>query len=230
MWLDRAGRVYFTAGNDNGPSTGAPYDPGIFGHVHYHDPRSGRFGEMRDWRLHDQRAIDTAQCFGPQGVCYLADNVGHLYRFSDGDRPGAEPSWRYLGDLGQRSKRRYGVTWVLQVRGDQERAYLVTTRGHLFEFDLGAGRVVARLDLRDLEPFVKDHPFLYGFDAWDRAGRFYFVAFGPPDAATNARLVAIDPDRLFAAAARPDSPLVSTEARGLAFAPNHRQAPPMAPP
>jgi hypothetical protein len=70
LWLDRAGRVYFTAGNSGrGPSLGAPYDPLVFNHVRYFDPASGGLGERRDWELRDQRAVDAARCFAEAGVC-----------------------------------------------------------------------------------------------------------------------------------------------------------------
>jgi hypothetical protein len=64
---------------------------------------------------------------------------------------------------------------------------------------VGAGQVVSRLDFFTLEPSGRGLQ-LYGFDAWDGHGRFYFAAFGRPGAPFNARLVAIDPDRLIAAA------------------------------
>jgi outer membrane protein assembly factor BamB len=215
LWLDRAGRVYFSAGNSgSGPSLGTPYDPAIFGHVRYYDPGSGRFGEMRDWQLRDQRAVDAAQCFADAGTCYLADNVGHLYRFDDdADDAGAAdagPRWRYLGGIGQETRERYGLTWVMHVRDDRTLAYLVTVRGHLFEFDLAAGQVRRAVNLRDREPAMRGRIFCYGSGAWDRGGRFYFVAFGRPDAGFRARLVAIDPTRFLAAAAGVPAPAVAT--------------------
>jgi hypothetical protein len=74
MWLDRRGRLYFTAGNPrSGPASGGPYNPAVFNHVRYYDPETGLFGEMPDWQLHDQRAIDAARCFRDAGICYLSD-------------------------------------------------------------------------------------------------------------------------------------------------------------
>jgi hypothetical protein len=65
--------------------------------------------------------------------------------------------------------------------------------------DLRTGRITSALDFFELEPSCGGSQ-LYGFDAWDGNGRFYFAAFGRPGAPFNARLVAIDPDRLIAAA------------------------------
>ncbi len=197
LWLDRAGRVYFTAGNSGrGPSLGAPYDPAVFGHVRYFDPASGKLEERKDWRLRDQRSVDAARCFPEAGACYLADNVGHLYRFDDAGPGGAGPRWRLLGGIGQETRDRFGLVWVMHVRADRAVAYLVTTGKHLFEFDLEAGRVRRSLDLGGREPLLAQSEFLYGFDAWDNGGRFYFTAFGRPETGVNARLVAIDPARL----------------------------------
>jgi hypothetical protein len=198
MWLDRRGRLYFTAGNPSGrPASGGPYDPAIFNHVRYYDPETGLFGEKPDWELHDQRAIDAARCFPEAGVCYLSDNVGHVYRFSEAGPDG--PKWEYVGSIGQQTTSEHGNSWVFQVRDGGDRAYLLTTKGKLFVMDLRTGRITSALDFFELEPSCKGLQ-LYGFDAWDGNGRFYFAAFGRPGAPFNARLVAIDPDRLVAAA------------------------------
>ena len=197
MWLDRRGRLYFTAGNPRrGKNSGGPYDPAIFNHVRYYDPETGVFGEMPDWQLHDQRAIDAARCFQDAGVCYLSDNVGHVYRFSDAgpDRP----SWKHVGSISRGTTHEYGTNWVFQVSDSGDRAYLLTTKGRFFVMDLQTGGIISRLDFFELEPSCKGLQ-LYGFDAWDRNGRFYFTAFGRPEVSSNARLVAIDPDRLVAA-------------------------------
>ncbi len=119
MWLGRGGRLYFTAGNDELDYYGAPYDPAIFNHVYVYDPATGRFGEETAWRLHDQRAIDAAQCFtaGSGDVdCFLADNVGHIYRFRD---TAAGQTWSYLGNIGQEAREPFGYTWVFHVFRDQ---------------------------------------------------------------------------------------------------------------
>src|SRR5947209_19551746 len=50
---------------------------------------------------------------------------------------------------------------------------------------------------------------IYGFDAWDESGRFYFSAFGARHAPRTARLVAVDPAQLpfqRPAPARPAAP------------------------
>jgi hypothetical protein len=78
MWLGRNGRLYFTAGNAELAYYGAPYDPAIFNHVYDYNPATNRIGERKTWMLHDQRAIDAAQCFtaGNGDVeCFLTDNV-----------------------------------------------------------------------------------------------------------------------------------------------------------
>jgi hypothetical protein len=190
MWVDSRGRLYLTAGNDEQAYYGAPYDPEIFNHVRYYDPGRG-FGEMKDWSLHHQRAIDAGQCFRKDGVCYLSDNTGHVYKFEE-----AGPTWRYLGDIGQTSPKQLGNTWVFHVSKDQKRAYIITARGDFYDFDLqtGAARFVA--DLRKLEPELADKQ-LYGHDAWDKEGRFYFAAFR--ETSPNVVLVGIDPERLMAA-------------------------------
>jgi hypothetical protein len=194
MWTGSQGRVYFTAGNNNsGPKYGAPYDPAIFNHVHYYDPASG-FGQERGWQLHDQRAIDTAQCFGSPRICYLMDNVGHLYKFAEASSGLA--SWTYLGGIGQNQTERFGNVWVLHVRSDQKHAYILGRKGHLLEFNLSLKTAAQIANLYQREPGLLDHDF-YGFAAWDRYGRFYFAAFPRPGKpGGNARLVAIDPRQI----------------------------------
>lgn len=196
MWMSSTGRLYFTAGNNgSGPKYGAPYDPAIFNHVHYYDPASG-FGEELGWALHDQRAIDAAQCFGNPRTCYLMDNVGHVYRYAE--TKAAAASWSYLGSIGQQQDEKYGYTWVFHVRGDQKKAYILARRGQLFEFDLTSGVAKPVVNLYTHEPALKDLD-LYGSNAWDARGRFYFTAFPKPGfARKNTKLVAIDPVRFLA--------------------------------
>ena len=90
MWVDSRSRLYFSAGNDDVPWYGAPYDPAIFNHIRYYDPAQG-FGKMPNWTLHNQRAIDAGKCFPEERVCYLMDNTGHIYKFAE-----AGPTWQYL--------------------------------------------------------------------------------------------------------------------------------------
>lgn len=191
MWVDSRGRLYLTAGNDKHPYYGASYDPEIFNHVRYYDPGRG-FGDMKDWTLHDQRAIDAGQCFHEDGVCYLSDNVGHVYKFEE-----AGPTWRYVGDIGQTSPTELGYAWVFHVRKDQKRAYVIASRGRFYELDLDTGTARFVADLKQLEPELADKESLYGHDAWDKEGRFYFAAFR--ETSPNVVLVAIDPDRVIQA-------------------------------
>lgn len=196
MWLSSQGRVYFTAGNNLSAKYGAPYSPAIFNHVYYYDPVTG-FGEEKSWALHNQRAIDAAQCFGNPRICYLMDNVGHVYRYAES--PSAPPSWSYLGSVGQQQDEKFGFTWVFHVRPDQKKAYILARRGQFFEFDIPSGVATLITNLYQAEPSFKDLDF-YGFNAWDSNGRFYFAAF-PKTGFTpkNTKLVAIDPARFLAA-------------------------------
>src|SRR4029453_636129 len=114
MWLDSKGKVYFTAGNQ-GASYGAPYDPTIFNHVHFCDPATGRFGERTGWKLRTQHAIDAAQCFTGPRVCYVADNLGTVWRFLDPDPATDKLEWRQVGSIGQSTTATYGANWVFHV-------------------------------------------------------------------------------------------------------------------
>ncbi len=196
MWTGSDGRLYFTAGsNGGGAKYGSPYNPAIFNHVHYYDPVSG-FGEEKAWALHDQRAIDAAQCFGNPRTCYLMDNVGHVYRYAESKA--APASWSYLGSIGQKQDEKYGYTWVFHVRADQKKAYILARRGQLFEFDLASGAAKPIVNLYLHEPALKNLD-LYGSNAWDAKGRFYFTAFPKPGfTPKNTKLVAIDPARFLA--------------------------------
>ena len=198
MWLDREGRLYFTAGNAELTYYGAPYDPAIFNHVYVYDPATGSFGEKKSWLLHDQRAIDAAQCLPSSAgeiVCFLADNVGHIYKF---ESLSSEQRWTYLGNIGQEARAPLGFTWVLHVFREREMIYLITQTGKLFEFDLVTRQASLIGDLKALEPTLKDKMFFYGHDARVDS-RFYFSAFSRTG---NALLVGIDPVRLKAAIAK----------------------------
>lgn len=194
LWVDRAGRVYFTAGNVS-PGNGAPYDSTIFGHVHYWDPATG-FGERTDWPLPAGNATDMVQCFPTTGTCWLGDDRGNLYRFDDASGATAA-RWAPLPRAAVAGRIR-----VMHVSADQRRAYLVATTSELFAVELATSRVVARVRLGDLDPMLS-RPQFYGHDAWDRNGRFYLAAFGTLTASYDTLLVAIDPLRLFRAIGRP---------------------------
>jgi hypothetical protein len=159
-------------------------------HRVYYAPGQG-FVELTGWKLHDERAIDAVQCF--PHVCYLDDNVGHVYRFDD-PAPGS-PHWTYLGSIGETTFDPFGRVKVFQVASDQSVAYLGTTRGNLFRMDLKTGKATGPLDLWTLDSSFNNLQ-LYGFDAWDQFGRLYFSAFGPRNGPRNARLVAVDPAQL----------------------------------
>ena len=143
MWVDSRGRLYFSAGNDEEKHYGAPYDPAIFNHIRYYDPAKS-FGEMPNWALHNQRAIDAGECFPKERVCYLSDNVGHIYKFTE-----AGPTWRYLGSIGQESiihgNPSYNYTWVFHVTSDRKKAYIVTSRNHFYELILALASLISLL-------------------------------------------------------------------------------------
>ena len=198
MWLDRRGRVYLTAGNE-GSDHGAPYARTIFNHVHYYDPDTGQFGQRTGWKLQSQHAIDAAQCFQTPRVCYLADNLGTVYRFMDPDPATGKMSWKRIGGVGQTTVATYGNNWVFHVDAKQTRSYLLTRRGKLFEMDLNSGAILRKIDFYVAEPGFKTW-YAYGHDAWDAHGRFYFTAFKSLSTSTGVRLVAMDPQRFLAAA------------------------------
>ncbi len=193
MWVDSRGRLYFTAGNPNWGS----YDPAIYGHVYYYDPRSG-FGERTDWLLQEPRALDQSQCLPDPKRCFVADDHGHIYRFDD-----EGPSWSYLGQVEGPPGRLW--LWTLDISADGEKAYLSSSSPledasplSLYEFDLttGATRELCRFAALDGEVARFRHHF--GADAWDAEGRFYLTSF-TPGSGRNVILTRIDPVRLKAA-------------------------------
>lgn len=91
---------------------------------------------------------------------------------------------------------RFGSTLVFHVNGDKKKAYIVATGGRFYEFHLTAGDAHFVADLKKLEPELSTKRYLYGHDAWDGKGRFFFTSFN--ERSGNVVLVAIDPDRLAA--------------------------------
>ena len=168
----------------------------MFNHVYVYDPASKTISEKKTWMLHNQRAVDAAQCFSAaeERSCLLMDNVGHIYKFRD--LPSGQ-TWTYLGSIGQESSDRLGYAWVFPVFPEQKKAYVLTTNGKFFEFDLVANKASFLGDLKALEPTLAQKMFLYGHDATAGA-RFYFAASSRTG---TALLVAVDPDRLKAAMA-----------------------------
>lgn len=197
LWMSSRGRVYFTAGNPGtAPSAKGPYTAAIFNHVHYWDPKTKAFGQEQGWLLHDTRALDFGRCYAYAGLprtCFLMDNVGHVYRYRE---TATNATWTYLGGIGQENDKTFGMTWVFQIRPDwpeQPKAYIISRRGFMFEFDLATGRATQLGNLWTLEPSLAGRE-LYGNTSWDNHGRFYFAAFPKlPTDPGRAKLVALDP-------------------------------------
>jgi hypothetical protein len=192
LWTDRRGRVYFSAGH--GPS----YDPLAFSYVRYWDPVRG-FGSLTSWRLRNTRSIDAVQCFKSPDVCFLSDDMGSVYRFVD--PVSGSPNFQYLGNIGLTAS--MPSSWVFQVSPDRKFAYFLTKQGRFYQFDLVSRTVRQSFPIATYDSSLQGMVF-YGHDAWDRDGRFYIGAFGQQSPnMPRARLLAIDPLRLLAAAAPP---------------------------
>ena len=191
MWVDSRGRLYFTAGS---PQYG-PADPAVFGHIHFYDPTTGRFGDRQDWKLREPRALETGQCIEGRRHCFFADDQGHVYRFDDDG-----PAWTYLGKM-QVPEAELWV-WTFQVSADGSKAYYTTSSwmpqanpAALYEFDLASGKSRRLCALDRLDPILGLLFLHTGYDAWDREGRFYFTSF-TSDTDAHVVLTRVDPARL----------------------------------
>jgi hypothetical protein len=190
MWVDSRGRLYFTAGN---PLVGS-YDPAIYGHIHFFDPVDG-FGERKDWRLRDARALEVGQCLPDRRECFFSDDQGHIYRFEEGG-----PSWSYVGKAQTSSDRSW--VWLFHVSRNGRRAYLATSSGvgapnlsSLYEFDLSTAATRRLCGLRALSPELSGFNVHTGYDGWDAEGRFYFASFSTESEGTVV-VTRLDPVRL----------------------------------
>ena len=116
-----------------------------------------------------------------------------VYRYRE---TASNATWTLLGGIGQENDKTYGMTWVFQVRPDwpdRPKAYIISRRGFMFEFDLTTGRATQLGNLWQLEPGLAGQE-LYGNTSWDNNGRFYFSAFPKlPTDPGRAKLVALDP-------------------------------------
>ena len=211
MWVDRRGRLYFSAGNPSlgtyNPSMSGAYDPAIYGHIYYYDPGVG-FGELPDWKLIVPSAIETGECLpeptAERKTCFLADNRSRIYRFDDTDEG---PLWSYIGQAVDGPD----TAWVFQVSGDGKKAYFVmsanaptsTSDDALFEFDIESKKTTRLCAVDDIDPRLQGFDWHTGYDAWDNQGRFFFTSFpsrhSPKYREENAIVTAIDPVRLKAA-------------------------------
>jgi hypothetical protein len=186
LWVAKDGKVHFTGGN---PAWGQKEPQEVFGHVHFLDPATGEFGERPDWKLVEARAIEMGQWNEDRTRCYLADDLGRIYRFEE-DGPG----WTQLGALEHDGR----WVWVMHLSRDERSIYFVNSgaeRDALYEFDTRSGATRRLAFLEDLHPGLKGRTRHTGHDAWDREGRFYFTSF-PWPAETDLLLVRVDPAEL----------------------------------
>ncbi|HUG10332.1 MAG TPA: hypothetical protein VMM36_04930 [Opitutaceae bacterium] len=182
IWVGPDGKVYFTGGN---PAWGQKEPPEIFAHVHFFDSMNGEFGERRDWKLAEARAIEMGQWNRDRTRCYLADDTGRVFRFdADG------PAWTHLGSLAHDGQ----WVWVMQLSADERSIYFVNSgapKDGLYEFDTQSGSSRRLAFLEDLHPDLKGRTRHTGHDAWDSSGRFYFTSF-PWPAESDLLLTRVD--------------------------------------
>ena len=186
LWPSKDGKVYFTAGN---PAWGQKEPAAISAHVHYFDQVGGSYGERKDWELVEARAIETGQWNRERTRCYLADDLGRVYRYSEDG-----PKWEQLGALKHDGR----WVWVMQLGPDERSIYFVNSgapKDALYEFDIATGTTRRIAFLEDLSPDLVGRTRHTGHDAWDAGGRFYFTSF-PWPADTSLLLVRSDPARL----------------------------------
>jgi hypothetical protein len=53
MWVDSRSRLYFSTGN----LPWGEYNSSIYAYIYYYDPNGG-FGELKDWKLQEPRALE----------------------------------------------------------------------------------------------------------------------------------------------------------------------------
>jgi hypothetical protein len=202
MWVDSRSRLYFSTGN---PYWGS-YSPSIYAHIYYFDPIRG-FGELKNWKLRESRAIELGQCLPDRKQCFFSDDRARVYRFDD-----EGPSWSYVG----RAQTVAAEIFVFNVSADGKKAYFVASSlGSLgptsqpnpnkpnlvYEFDLAAKTTRKLCSLADLDRKVGQFNGHTGYNAWDGDGRFYFSSFshGSETAQAgdqNVVVTGIDPVRL----------------------------------
>jgi len=221
IWLGGDGRVYFAIEGSGELSE----------HVHYYDPQSKTFGQRRDWRFADPgpqarkpaaeaseedkrrnikapraaRIPKIGQCLadGSGRRCYMADNNGRIYRFSE--PAGGEAQWEYLGSVRFPAPHDETllVTRTFQLSPDERHIYLVNDRYRgapgvlLHRFDIASGDSRVLADLADLDPAsdYRDFNLHCGHDAWDAEGRFYVGSFGLSGEGGNVVVTRIDPGK-----------------------------------
>jgi hypothetical protein len=186
IWVGAEGKVYFTGGN---PAWGQKEPPEVFSHVHFFDSTTGGFGERHDWKLAEARAIEMGQWNRDRTRCFLADDIGRVYRFdADG------PTWTHLGSLAHDGQ----WVWVMQLSPDERSIYFVNSgapKDSLYEFDTHDGSSRRLAFLEDLHSDLKGRTRHTGHDAWDSSGRFYFTSF-PWPANTDLLLTRVDVAKL----------------------------------
>ena len=201
MWVDSRSRLYFSTGN----LSWGEYNPSIYGHIYYYDPAKG-FGELKNWKLQESRAIELGQCLLIQKQCLFSDDRAHIYRFDD-----SLHSWSYIGQ----AKTVPAEIFSFNISADGKKAYIVTSSlepipadikkpNFLYEFDITTKTTRKLVSLRDLDPKLAASNRHTGYNAWDSDGRFYFTSFASYDGIEkipitnrqNAIVTRIDPVRL----------------------------------
>ncbi|MDX1747309.1 MAG: hypothetical protein R3324_15335, partial [Halobacteriales archaeon] len=204
MWTDSRGDVYVTGGTERSQWNQGE-DRSVLDSVWRYSPGSGF--EDTGFALQTLAAIEVGQWTSARDQLYVADDMGHIYRFTD-----ADATWGYLGrpdfPAGETASG-FNKVWVFQLDPDEETIYLGRSDNdrpnEIWEFDIATGSSSMLIQLPDLDTQAGQEAFITGYDAWDDQGNFYISAFSMYDS-ENAYLIGLNPEQIRSGTPPPASP------------------------
>jgi hypothetical protein len=189
--VDSRGIVYTSAGNEFSQWHMGESEE-IYAHLYSWNPQQQAFVDLPSMQLQGTNSIDCGQWNRDRTSCYMSDDKGHLYRFTD-----EGPSFEYLGRLQFPNAK----TWSLNVSADEEVIYMIGSDMGLtptiYAFDIGSGQTTALCALSEIDNRAGAHTWACGYDTWDRSGNFYINSFS--QTGPNCILTRFNPVRFKAA-------------------------------
>lgn len=190
------GRVYITGGTERSQwNQGEEAD--VLDSVWRYTPGAGF--DATGFELQTLAAIEVGQWNATGDVLYVADDMGHIYRFTDT----ATPTWEYLGwpefPAGETPDGNNKV-WVFQLDPDETTIYLGRSDNfdrpnEIWQFDIDSGTSSLLATLPDLDATAGSENFITGYDSWDDHGNFYITSFSMYDF-ENTYLIGINPEQI----------------------------------
>lgn len=191
LWVNRAGRVYFTLSK--------------CASVQYYDPKTGGFGERTEVEISSKEYPNNVFRTGTRSLdgkhVYVSDREGWIWRY-DMETDGFERLGQAVGAGQQHNSKKTLKMRAFNVSADERKIYFINDGADdsaFWEWDIASKTTRRLCGLGQLDPRLgaKEYFNHCGNDTWDNNGCLYFCSFGSDTSETTDLILSrLDPVKL----------------------------------